>query len=215
MPRPANPIILTPKLRQEFWERVEIQAPGECWLWNRSHNRAGYPIMPSKPVHSAHRVSWVIANDKDIPPGLVIDHTCNNRGCVNPDHLQAIPTGQNTGRALRNGGKRRPRLPAGASFEDRFMNVVDYPGAEASLANQNLCWPWGYSTAVWPASPWGQIQAWKASYLLFCCPDEETEEALLNNTLEIDHTCRNNWCVRPSHLEAVTREENQRRKHLA
>jgi HNH endonuclease len=28
---------------------------------------------------------------------------------------------------------------------------------------------------------------------------------------EIDHLCRNPACVRPSHLEAVTRRENQRR----
>lgn len=29
-----------------------------------------------------------------------------------------------------------------------------------------------------------------------------------NATLDIDHLCRNHWCVNPSHLQAVTQEVN-------
>ena len=29
--------------------------------------------------------------------------------------------------------------------------------------------------------------------------------------LEMDHLCRNRWCVNPDHLEPVTKKENQRR----
>jgi hypothetical protein len=31
---------------------------------------------------------------------------------------------------------------------------------------------------------------------------------------EIDHLCRHPWCVNPSHLEPVTRSENQKRSPL-
>lgn len=31
--------------------------------------------------------------------------------------------------------------------------------------------------------------------------------------LELDHLCRRRACVRPSHLEAVSRRENERRKY--
>lgn len=32
--------------------------------------------------------------------------------------------------------------------------------------------------------------------------------------LQVDHTCRNSLCVNPTHLEAVTPEENMRRARL-
>jgi hypothetical protein len=34
-----------------------------------------------------------------IPAGLVIDHLCENKLCVNPDHLEAVSLGEKTRRA--------------------------------------------------------------------------------------------------------------------
>ena len=44
---------------------------------------------PKKSAVLAHRVSFEIANGP-IPEGLVLDHKCRTKCCVNPTHLRAV-----------------------------------------------------------------------------------------------------------------------------
>lgn len=75
---------------------VKIQLPrdkiNECWEWTAArygNGYGGFRINSPRAIVYAHRVSYVIHKGL-IPNGLVIDHLCRNRKCVNPNHLEAV-----------------------------------------------------------------------------------------------------------------------------
>lgn len=75
---------------ERFWSKVDKS--GECWMWKGTLTPKGYGAFCVGPrathqIFRAHRVSWVLANGRLIPDGLVVRHSCDVPGCVNPSHL--------------------------------------------------------------------------------------------------------------------------------
>lgn len=61
-----------------------------CWLWLGAVSPTGYARLASKPGSAqAHRRSWEF-HKGPVPAGLVLDHMCRVRSCVNPDHLRVV-----------------------------------------------------------------------------------------------------------------------------
>lgn len=70
-----------------------------CWRWTGKIDPAGYGgvVLQTEGRYryiGAHRLAYLVANER-IAPGLVIDHICRNRRCVNPAHLRAVTVQEN------------------------------------------------------------------------------------------------------------------------
>ncbi len=85
---------LTSRLCAQFEEQYEVQAGG-CWLWTSKLNNVGYGTMKIFGGYAlAHRLSYELFVGS-IPEGLVIDHLCHNRACVNYEHLEPVTSREN------------------------------------------------------------------------------------------------------------------------
>lgn len=80
---------------------ADIAASKEfCWSWNGYVDNQGYgKIRRRNKLTQAHRVFYEFFMG-DIPDGLVIDHLCRNRSCVNPHHMEPVTAAENTRRGI-------------------------------------------------------------------------------------------------------------------
>lgn len=74
-----------------------------CHVWQRSRNNRGYGVIYfDGRLHLAHRAAFYEKHGRWPEQGLVTDHVCENKACVNADHLQELTNSENILRAYRH-----------------------------------------------------------------------------------------------------------------
>ncbi|MFG2773743.1 HNH endonuclease signature motif containing protein [Streptomyces sp. NPDC048350] len=93
------------ELTDRFLDKI---APGPlgCWDWTAHVKPNGYGQfkIAGRPQY-AHRVAYELTRGR-IPRGLVIDHLCRRRHCVNPDHLEVVSHRTNIRRGISPAARR-------------------------------------------------------------------------------------------------------------
>ena len=94
---------MTAQTRQTIWEwayKTHIDPATGCWIWEGSRDLHRFRGGKPQPYghyrgRPAHRVAWEDANGRPIPVGMLVDHSCHQTLCVNPDHLRLVTNKQN------------------------------------------------------------------------------------------------------------------------
>jgi hypothetical protein len=74
-----------------WWKKVDVRGPDECWPWKRSCTPNGYGkhqvgLGGHEQRHvSAHRFGYEVLVGP-IPEGMYVCHRCDNPPCCNPSH---------------------------------------------------------------------------------------------------------------------------------
>jgi len=196
---------LNNKLKQKF-----KPLDNGCWEWTKEKDQWGYGVLHiyanGKRLKriSASKASWIIQNNKDVPLGMVVCHKCDNRSCVNPQHLFLGTFKDNMQDCKRKGRLSSKKISRKNPFrtyetdEERFLAKV------TKVKKANGCWEWissrdrsGYGVFLYNKKV---IPAHRISWQFFI-------GEIPKNKI-ICHKCDNRLCVNPKHLFVGTHKEN-------
>ena len=128
-------------MRERFFNKVEVDGESGCHVWTGARNVWGYGrVHWGGKMYSAHRVAWKFAHGA-IPDGKFVLHRCDNRGCVNPDHLFLGTAKDNARDMVAKGRGARPRrrrdghrfeLQLSGDLRHRLFDLADEIGTGAA-----------------------------------------------------------------------------------
>ena len=89
----------TQNLEDRFWRYACPDPNTGCWHWSGVYDKRpskGYGYIKTLGKQRlAHRVAYELFRGP-IPDGLQLDHLCQEKGCVNPDHLEILTNRENS-----------------------------------------------------------------------------------------------------------------------
>jgi hypothetical protein len=87
---PPDELLFSEELPTRFWDNVRVMRDSGCWEWvGSTTNGYGTFNRTSKNSNYTHRLAYQALRG-EIPDDTVLRHTCRNRACCNPRHLEPV-----------------------------------------------------------------------------------------------------------------------------
>ncbi len=91
-----------PRLPDRLWTKSIPDPNGGCWLWlgalGSKYGQLRWPGTTASDKRVSVHIIAVIADGRDIPEGMQVDHKCEAHCCFNPLHLDVVTGEENTRR---------------------------------------------------------------------------------------------------------------------
>lgn len=119
-----------------FWPKVLKHPSDGCWEWQAAKDKgygrfsaSGYKFMVG-----AHIWAWEAHTGLTRPPGMELDHLCQNTSCVRPDHLELVPGGINK----RRQNTRKTHCPKGHPYsgDNVYLRIHPTKGTQERRCRQ-------------------------------------------------------------------------------
>lgn len=144
-------------IEERFWRQVDKKSENECWNWTGKALITGYGKIGLGGRYGksllAHRYSWMLHNgpipeDKTQHHGMIIMHKCDNRLCVNPNHLQLGTQKDNVHDMWNKGRSVNKQLKGEAHHNSKFTADQVRQIRTSSLSNAELGRQYGVPRAT-------------------------------------------------------------------
>lgn len=109
---------------KRFWNKVDKDSQSPCWIYTGAKNGNGYGWLSRNGSQmTAHRWSWILQNGS-IPKGAYVCHSCDNKICVNPDHLW-VGTHDDNMKDMAKKGRGRKTNPRGEKHVNSILTEAN------------------------------------------------------------------------------------------